>query len=96
MRPVVEDHMRDAIVTLPPEIAELLAALPPRVPRKRAAELVTRYYFTAHYRTLERWPLPWRVINGRVHCETRDLFTLAQRVLDEAPAIRSGKAQQAA
>jgi hypothetical protein len=68
--------------------------LPVRVPRDVAAELLTRYFFETSPRTLERWPLRWRRLNGRAHCETRDLFAIAQSKLAAAPAVMSGRQSQ--
>jgi hypothetical protein len=82
--------------SLPPALAALLKQLPPRVPRDQSAQLVSQHFFAVSHRTMERWPISWRLLNGKAHCETAELFAEAQRVLDEAPAIRSGKAKQAA
>jgi hypothetical protein len=70
--------------------ASNLNDLPVRVPRDRAAELVTQIYFEISPRTLERWPLVWRRLNGKAHCETRDLFAVAESMLGAAPAIAAG------
>jgi uncharacterized protein (DUF927 family) len=51
---------------------DVLSSLPFRVDRKTGAELVTRYYFPIAARTLEVWPLTWRLINGKAACETAD------------------------
>lgn len=77
-----------------PEVSEpsgpfgMLSGLPVRVPRSEAAELVSRYFFKVHPRSLERWLLPVRVINGRAHIDTADLFAEAQRRLDAADVVR--------
>jgi len=67
-----------------------LDELPVRVPRDVAAQLLTRYFFETSPRTLERWPLRWRRLNGRAHCETRELFALAEAMLSAAPVIAGG------
>lgn len=41
-----------------------LATLPARVTRIEAARLLKHHYFNVSPRTLERWPLRWRVVNG--------------------------------
>jgi hypothetical protein len=64
--------------------------LPPRVCRRAAAQIVTRNFFPVSHRTLERWPLTWRRVNGRALVETADLLKEAQRRLDEATAIIGG------
>ena len=68
-----------------------LANLPVRVPRDAAAELVKRYFFHISPRTLERWPLKWRLLNGRAHVETCELFAVAELRLVAAPVIAGGK-----
>lgn len=65
--------------------------LPKRVDRKRGAALVTYLHFPISPRTLERWPLRWRRVNGRALVETRDLLAEAQRRVDLAPTICGGK-----
>ena len=50
-----------------------LGTLPVRVPRDVAAALLSQYFFKISPRTLERWPLAWRRLNGKAHCETKDL-----------------------
>ena len=68
-----------------------LSELPVRVSRVSAAKLVKRFYFEVSPRTLERWPVPWRRLNGRAHCETADLFAHAESLLAEAPPVRGGR-----
>ena len=68
-----------------------LSELPVRVPRDVAAELLTRYFFETSPRTLERWPLSWRRLNGKSHCETEQLFAIAQSMLSAAPVIAGGR-----
>lgn len=67
-----------------------LNELPVRVDRETAAKLLTKYYFRISPRSLERWALAWRLVNGRVHCETADLFAIAESMLDAAPPVMGG------
>jgi hypothetical protein len=64
-----------------------LSELPVRVDRETAAKLLNKYYFRIHRRSLERWPLAWRRLNGRAHCETADLFAVAEAMLADAPPV---------
>jgi hypothetical protein len=64
--------------------------LPARVCRRMAAQIVTRIFFPVSHRTLERWPVTWRRINGRALVDTSELLAEAQRRLDEATAIIGG------
>jgi hypothetical protein len=73
----------------------ILAELPVRVSRDTAAELLKQLYFEISPRTLERWPLAWRILNGKAHCETADLFAMAEARVAEAPVIMGGAAPKA-
>ena len=70
-----------------------LSQLPARVDRKRGAELVTRFFFPVSHRTLERWPLPVRHVNGKAVMETRDLLAMAAAELEAAPFLANGRAK---
>lgn len=70
---------------------EILNGLPVRVDRQRGAALIRQYFFPVSPRTLERWPIGWRRINGRALVKTDELLSEAQRRVDAAPAIRGGK-----
>ncbi len=72
---------------MPPDLANL----PRHVDRRIGAELVKRFYFPISPRTLERWPLAWRHVNGRAVTETAELLALAGRMFDAAAPIRSGQ-----
>lgn len=69
------------------EIERLLLDLPVRVPRKRAAEIVSKHVFETSHRTMERWPIPVRHLNGQAHFETRDVLMEAFRRLHAAPVL---------
>lgn len=74
------------------DIEGILNDSPARIDRRVGAELINRYFFPISPRTLERWPVTWRRINGRALCETSELLAEAQRRVDLAPAIRGGAA----
>jgi hypothetical protein len=69
-----------------------LNELPVRVDRETAANLLTKYYFRVSPRSLERWALAWRLVNGRAHCETAALFAIAESMLADAPPVMGGRA----
>jgi len=69
---------------------------PVRVNRRVGAELVTRLFFPVSPRTLERWPLPVRHVNGQAVIETDQLFAHARSLLAAAPEIMGGKGRAAA
>lgn len=87
--PTLSPQIGELVATLPPSMRELLETLPPRVPRKQAAELVTQNFFYVEHRSMERWPISWRRLGGKSHCETLELFATAQRMVDSAPICRS-------
>ncbi|HME23712.1 MAG TPA: hypothetical protein VKI44_20700 [Acetobacteraceae bacterium] len=68
-----------------------LTELPVRLSRDTAAKLLSKYFFEVSPRTLERWPVAWRQLNGRAHAETADLFAYAESVLAGAPVIMGGR-----
>jgi hypothetical protein len=68
-----------------------LDGLPVRVPRDTAAKLVSQYFFQVSPRSMERWNLAWRRVNGRAHCETADAFAVAKSMLDAAPPVMGGR-----
>lgn len=70
-----------------------LADLPRRADRRIGAALVTQHLFPVSPRTLERWPLAWRRVNGKAVCDTAELFAVAERMLAEAPAVRGGRSK---
>ena len=65
-----------------------LIKLPVRVDRETGAELLSRYFFRISPRSLERWPVAWRRLNGKAHVETRELFRIAEEMVAAAPAVR--------
>jgi hypothetical protein len=62
-------------------------ALPARLTRAAAAAVVTQHFFPVSPRTLERWPLATRRVNGKALIEAKDLIALAQSKLENAPAL---------
>ena len=56
--------------------------LPARIDRKRGATLITDRFFPISHRTLEKWPLIWRHVNGKATCDTNELLAMAQARLD--------------
>lgn len=82
--------MQTAVPTAAPGLPDL-STLPVNVDRRTGAELVTRYFFPISRRTLERWPLAGRAVNGRLVFPTADLFAHARALMDAAPPIHGGK-----
>lgn len=67
------------------------SSLPLRVDRRRGASIVTERFFPVSHRTLETWPITWRLVNGRATCDTLELVAVAQEKLAAAPSLKGGK-----
>ena len=63
-----------------------ISQLPVNVDRKTAAGLVSRYFYPISVRTLERWPVPTIIVNGKAVSPTTAIFAHAQSVMDAAVA----------
>lgn len=70
---------------------DILGVLPVRLDRRAGAALISQHLFPISPRTLERWPVTWRRINGKALVDTSELLAEAQRRVDIAPAIRGGQ-----
>jgi hypothetical protein len=66
------------------------ANLPVNVDRKVGADLITKFYFPVSPRSLERWPLPWRRVNGCAITPTAVLLEEARKRFEAAPVIQGG------
>lgn len=65
--------------------------LPKRVDRRTGAALVNKHFFPVSSRTIEAWPIPTKLVNGKATMATADLFAYAQEKLDAAPEIMGGR-----
>ena len=68
-----------------------LTKLPVNCNRRQLAEIITQHFFKVSPRSLERWPLQWRHVNGQAVCSTADGVEEARKRLQAAPVIRSGQ-----
>jgi hypothetical protein len=75
-----------------PSVASIPPVVPVRVPREEAARLVSLLFFQVSHRTLERWPLRWKLLNNRAHVDTGELFAYAGARVAEAPVVKGGTA----
>ena len=64
--------------------------LPVRIDRRLAAEIVSDRFFPISHRTLERWPLTWRRLNGRALVDTDELLAEARRRVEDSAATKGG------
>jgi hypothetical protein len=58
--------------------------------KKQLAEIHNRYFGPVSPRSLERWPISWRKVNGRNIGSVRDFLALAKTRFESAPLIRGG------
>jgi hypothetical protein len=73
-----------------------VTALPVRMTRSMAAAYLSQHFFPVSPRTLERWPVATRRVNGHVLIDTADLLTVANGKLRSAPVIMAGRERKAA
>jgi hypothetical protein len=59
--------------------------------RKLLAHMHRKYYGPMSDRTLEKWPLDWRRLNGHAVTEVRAFLTEAQKRFDAAPVLMGGR-----
>ena len=70
-----------------------LLLAPPRKwnDRKSLAKLISELYFPISHRTLEKWPLEWKLVNGRALGDTHEALAHAEKMLSGAVQIRGNK-----
>ena len=69
---------------------------PPRVTRRDAAALLYAVLgVPVSPRTLESWPVPTRLVNGKATFNTAELLAFARSKLDAAPVLRGGRSRTA-
>ena len=68
-----------------------LSGLPQRMDRRAAAKLISQTFFPVSPRSLERWPLATRILNGRALLETREVIAYARAQVAQAPAVMGGR-----
>lgn len=78
-------------VVLPPELEEVAAGLPVRTDRRTLAGVITKYFFPISHRTLEAWPLPTQLVNGKAIVPTIVGLKMAYVLLNAAPVIAGGR-----
>jgi hypothetical protein len=59
--------------------------------KQQLAQIHCKYWGKLSYRSLEKWPLTWRIVNGRAVGSVSEFIAEAQRRFDAAPAIRGGR-----
>jgi hypothetical protein len=68
-----------------------LTKLPRFGTRAQLAEIHTKYFGPISHRTLEAWPLAWRMVNGRAVTSVQEFIEEAERRFNAAPIIRGGR-----
>jgi hypothetical protein len=59
--------------------------------RQQLSQIHTKYWGKLSPRTLEKWPLDWRIVGGRAVSPVSEFIAEAQRRFDAAPVIRGGR-----
>lgn len=59
------------------------------ITRREAAELISREYFPIRPKTLEKWPLTVRRVNGRALLDVGELRAFCTAKIKAAPKYRS-------
>lgn len=80
-------HSLPGSTALPTILEQAVAALPPILDRRTAAKAISQHLFQVSPRTLERWPVPTAVVNGRAHAPARAWFEHAAWVARSATSI---------
>jgi hypothetical protein len=85
--------MRRKMNSLPLDLPDKLRGegLPRPLTSDNCEQINRKYFWPAAARTIrERWPLPWRLIDGKAVTDRDAYLAEAQRRFDEAPVIRGG------
>lgn len=61
--------------------------------RQQLAEIHRRYWGPLAPRSLERWPLTWKLSNGRAVAAVAEFIAEAERRFNASPAIRGGSSR---
>jgi hypothetical protein len=67
------------------------ANLPAFMTRRELAEHIGRTRFRISRRTIERWPIPFRIIAGRTRLDTQKALAHADMLIKNAPTVAGGK-----
>lgn len=70
---------------------------PPRLPRALMARLLLDLLgLQVSPRTLESWPLPTVMVNGRATLDTAETLAYGRKLLAAAPTLRGGRRRKGA
>ena len=78
---------------LPRDLQDVLDVLPKHSDKRDGAEVISKHLFKVSHRTLERWPLEWRHVNGKAVTPTAELLLEAWRRFSTGPVVKSGQQQ---
>jgi hypothetical protein len=78
---------RRASLAAPVRVDALLPQYRPLLTREEAAAAISEHFFPIKPRTLERWPVSIKRLNGKACLITREVFEEAQRRVDTAPQV---------
>jgi hypothetical protein len=79
---------------LPAWVEKRLETAPEHSDRRGIAQLHTELFGPISPRSLEEWPLVWRLIAGKAVANTRDAITYAYERFEAAPEYRAGRTKK--
>ncbi len=56
--------------------------LPDYIARRKAADVISFYYFPVSHRTLETWPVKYFLVNNKALVKTEDILAVAQKKIE--------------
>ena len=88
--PACENSPPSPSDVLPERLRAELPSLPRVADRRALAPIITRLLFPVSHRTLETWPLRWRLVNGHAVADVAEALALAYRRFAAAPVLIGG------
>jgi hypothetical protein len=56
--------------------------LPDYIGRRKAADVISLYYFPVKHRSLEKWPVKYFLVNNKALAKTVDILSVAQKKME--------------
>lgn len=59
------------------------------ITRRKAADVISLYYFPVKHRSLEKWPVKYSIVNNKALTKTVDILAVAQKKMEVSFAYNS-------
>jgi hypothetical protein len=94
--PVVNNHLHAPEITPPhpKHWTDVVKLYRSHVTRAEGAQIINKHFFPVSARSLERWPISVRIVNGRAIYETKSLCEEAHKRIDRALVLAVDTKQQ--